>query len=208
MKCQLDPKTSTFTPTGWNYYKTVQITRKELDAICWRLLIILVFSPRQQKTLACVTRNFSPYPSPLSALTNVLIPQCWPGHSGKTYTHTHTEPWPLYIGHVSIKHIWINHPRGASPPELSSMWPLPIHFTAALCGNQAWIIKVSSEQWSIHCGPCSQTARPYFSRNDIENTWVCFQTMHINVKYVRPNMSIIITVQAEAMSRLILQKCC
>lgn len=88
------------------------------------------------------------------------------------------------------------------------MWPLPIHFTAALCGNQAWIIKVSSEQWSIHWGPCSQTARPYFSRNDIENTWVCFQTMHINVKYARPNMSIIITVQAEAMSGLILRKWC
>lgn len=88
------------------------------------------------------------------------------------------------------------------------MWPLPIHFTAALCGNQAWIIKVSSEQWSIHWGPRSQTPRPYFSRNDIEITWVCFQTMHINVKYVRPNMSIIITVQAEAMSRLIPQKRC
>lgn len=32
--------------------------------------------------------------------------------------------------------------------------------------------------------------------------------MHINVKYVRPDMSIIITVQAEATSRLILRKCC
>lgn len=109
---------------------------------------------------------------------------------------------------MSIKHIWINRPQEASPPELSSMWPLPIHFTAALCGNQAWIIKVSSEQWSIYSGPCSQTDRPYFSSNDIENTWVCFQTMRINVKYVRPNMSIIITVQAGAMSRLIPQKCC
>lgn len=192
----MDWRTSTLSGAGrthdkWSFYAG------ELDATC--RFYIFYLPP-------LAANHIVPYPWLLSTLTNLLIPQCWPGHSGKMYTHT--APWPLEIGHVSIKHIWINHPRGASPLELSSMWPLPIHFTAALCGNQAWIIKVSSEQWSIHWGPCSQTARSYFSGNDIEITWVCFQTMHINVKYVRPNMSIIITVQAEAMSRLILQKCC
>lgn len=199
----MDWRTSTLSGAGRTHDESY-FYAGELDAI-WRFYIFYL-PPLAANHIGLGEQGLVPYPSLLSTLTNLLIPQCWPGHSGKMYTHT--APWPLEIGHVSIKHIWINHPRGASPLELSSMWPLPIHFTAALCGNQAWIIKVSSEQWSIHWGPCSQTARSYFSGNDIEITWVCFQTMHINVKYVRPNMSIIITVQAEAVSRLILQKCC
>jgi hypothetical protein len=55
------------------------------------------------------------------------------------------------------------------------------------------------------CIPGPSSAKQYFSRNYTENTGKCFQTMYINVKYVRPDMSIIITVKPEA--RLIQRKC-
>ena len=39
--------------------------------------------------------------------------------------------------------------------------------------------------------------RSYFSRNDMENTGKCFQTMHIKVKYVTADMSITLTMKAK-----------
>lgn len=55
------------------------------------------------------------------------------------------------------------------------------------------------------CRPGPSSTKQYFSRNYTENTGNCFQTMHINVKYVRPDMSIMITVKAEV--KLIQRKC-
>lgn len=40
------------------------------------------------------------------------------------------------------------------------------------------------------CIPGPSSTKQYFSRNYTENTGKCFQTMYINVKYVRPDMSI------------------
>lgn len=49
--------------------------------------------PQAAKHADLCDQELLPYSSPLSALTNVLIPQCWPDHSAKPYTHA--APWPL-----------------------------------------------------------------------------------------------------------------